>query len=97
MTTATQIQRMSKVVKAEAVTALYRTIDGLFSEYGEWVVSSDLKTIENDEYLSEVVYYRNGEEVIAVPTFYLYEADGSTFTGSRGGEYTLNGEDLEVA
>lgn len=96
MTTATQIQRMGKNIKSEAITALYRTIDGLFSEYGEWVVSGDMKVIENDEYLSGVQYYRNGDEVIAVPTFYLYEGDGSTFIGSRGGEYILTGETLEV-
>lgn len=91
----TQIARMSKTIKAEAQTALYRTIDGLFN--GGWVVSSDLKVIENDEYLAGVNYYRNGDEVIAVPTFYLYEGDGSTFIGSRGGEYILNGETLEAA
>lgn len=94
MTTATIISRMTKTIKPEVQTALYRTIDGLFSEYGEWVVSADLKVIENDEYLSGVQYYRNGEEVIAVPTFYLYEGDGSTFIGSRGGEYILDGETL---
>lgn len=92
--TITTISRMSKTIKAEAHTALYRTIDGLFSEYGEWIVSSDLRTIENDEYLTDVQYYRNGDEVIAVPTFYFYDGDGSSFTGSRGGEYELYGEEL---
>lgn len=94
MTTTTQISRITKTTKSDAEVALHLTIDNLFTEYGAWVVSADLKTIENDEYLSGVQYYRNGSEIIAVPTFYHYEGDGSTFTGSRGGEYELNGEDL---
>lgn len=93
-----QIERMSKNIKIDAEQALHLTIDSLFTEYGAWVVSSDLKTIENDEYFSGVAYYRNGSEIIAVPTFYHYEGDGSIFQGSRGNYYELNGETLtEVA
>jgi hypothetical protein len=89
------IQRMSKTIKAEAAAALNRTLDGLFVEYGEWIISSDLRTIENDEYLCTVTYFRNGDEVIAVPDFYMDE-DEVSFTGSRGGEYVLRCVDLYI-
>lgn len=86
---ATLISRMSKLLKAEAITATSKIeIDG-------YTISSNGRTITCDEDGDgyEIWYYRCGEEVIAVPTFYIDE-DGVSLTGSRGGEYELNGETL---
>lgn len=94
MTTAKLINRMSGTLKAEAVTAantLY--LPG-------YTISADLKRIVCDEdqdgSFYPMLYFRNGEEVIAVPEFYIGE-EGVSFTGSRGGDYELNGEALVEA
>jgi hypothetical protein len=90
MTTATLIKRMTSTIKAEAVTAANNIdLDG-------WNVSGDLRTIESDDCIAPVVYFRSGSEVIAVPEFYTYEDDGVFFTGSQGNDYTLFGETLYV-
>lgn len=84
---ATMINRMSKNLKAEAITAANKiSIDG-------YTVSADGKTIDTGDENWVVVYYRCGEEVIAVPGFYIDEEDVS-LVGSRNGEYTLNGDTL---
>jgi hypothetical protein len=87
------ITRMSKNLKAEAQTAANQIeLDG-------YTVNTNTNTITCDEDTDGSFYgiwfYRNGEEVIAVPDFYIGEDDVS-LTGSKGGEYTLNGETLEV-
>lgn len=92
MTIATIINRMSKMVKAEAVTAAIV----LENELVGYTIDGN-KIIENESGdFYGMVYYRNGEEVIAVADFYLGE-DGITFWGSKGGKYTLNGETLVAA
>lgn len=89
--TATMITRMSKTLKAEAVTAASKL------NLIDYVVSSDGRTIEDvvDGGFYPVLYFRNGDEVIAVPDFYIGE-DSVSFTGSKGGEYTLVNETLHI-
>ena len=93
MATATQIQRMSKLLKAEAVTALSKiSIDGYTVQSNNTITCDE----DDDGSFYPIWFYRNGEEVIAVPDFYISEENVS-LTGSRGGEYTLNGETLVAA
>jgi hypothetical protein len=87
MTTATLIKRMTSTLKAEAVTAAAKV-----DLYG-YTISSDLKTIIDDDGFYPMLYFLCGEEVIAVPDFYIGE-DGVSLTGSRGGNYELRGETL---
>lgn len=94
MTTATQIQRFSKTIKMELHSAASQIeLDG-------YTISADYMTITCDEDTDGgfygMLYFRSGEEVIAVPDFYLGE-EGVTLTGSKGGEYELNGEKVEAA
>lgn len=93
MTTATQIQRFSKNIKLNLSNAAAKIeLDG-------YTISADYMSISCDEDNDggyEMMYFRNGDELIALPCFYLYEADGSIFTGSQGGEYELNGETLTL-
>mgnify|MGYP001615563397 CR=1 FL=1 len=86
----TLINRMSKNLKAEAVTAVNKIeIDGYTVQADNTIVCDE----DQDGSFYEIWFYRNGNEVIAVPDFYINEG-GSMHTGSRGGEYTLNGETL---
>lgn len=87
MTTATQIQRFSKNIKMELHSAAAQiALDG-------YTISDDYMTITCDEDTDggfyTVAYFSSGEEVIAVPDFYLDEED-VTVTGSKGGEYTVS-------
>lgn len=92
MTTATQISRMSKILKAEAVTATSKIeLDGYTTDFNSRTITDD----ESGDFYP-ILYYRNGEEVIAVPDFYLGEAN-VTLTGSRGGEYRLDNETVTEA
>lgn len=94
MTTATQIQRFSKNIKAQMHTAASKIeLDG-------YTISADYLTITCDEdddgSFYGMVYYRSGDELIAVPDFYIGETNIS-LVGSRGGEYILNDETVEAA
>lgn len=94
MTTTTQIQRFSKNIKMELNSATSKIeLDG-------YTISADNMTITCDEDTDggfyTILFFRNGEEVIAVPDFYIGE-EGVTLTGSKGGEYELNGEEVEAA
>ena len=86
--TATLIQRMSKNLQSEAARAASKIeLDG-------YTVSDDGKRIYDDEGgFYEVLYYRCGEEVIAVADFYLDE-EGCSIRGSQDNWYELNGDTL---
>ena len=87
--TITLIARMSSLLKAEAQTAANKIeLDG-------YTVSADNKTITCDEdgCFCPILFFRNGEEVIAVPDFYISE-ELVSLIGSKGGEYTFNNETL---
>lgn len=89
---AATVQRFTKNIKAEmAAAAAQINLDG-------YVVSDDFCTITDieEDYFYGIEYYHFNGEVIAVPCFYMMEGDGSTFTGSRGGEYVLYSETLYV-
>jgi hypothetical protein len=90
--TAANVQRFTKNIKAEMNAATAQlNLDG-------YEVSADnriITDIEADFFYGIEFYHYNGE-VIAVPSFYMMEGDGSTFTGSRGGEYVLYSETLYI-
>lgn len=90
MNTATTVKRMTKSIKAEAVTA----VNNLIIVLDSYKVSSDLTRIyDEDGGFYPMMYFRSGSEVIAVPEFYIGE-DSIGFTGSQGNDYTLFGETL---
>jgi hypothetical protein len=91
MTTATLVQRMTKNTKAEMTAATAQIyLDG-------YTVSADgLRIVcdeDNDGSFYTVLYYRNGDELIAVPDFYIGE-ESVSLRGSKGGEYRLDNETL---
>lgn len=96
----TTITRITKNTKLEVVTATNILTDSLNNEDDEtdsrWVVSDDFKRIidtEDDGSYYPLMLFRDGEEVIAVPEFYLGEYD-INLIGSKRGEYTFNNETL---
>mgnify|MGYP003374078999 CR=1 FL=1 len=87
MKAATKVQRMSKALAFEASRAAAKIeIDG-------YTVSNDRITCDEDRDGSfyPVLYFRCGDEVIAVPDFYIGEEHVS-LTGSQGGSYRLDNE-----
>lgn len=82
-----QIARMSSTLKAEAITAVAQIeVDG-YTVSGNQILDND------DGSIYGILFYRNGDEVIAVPDFYISE-DNVSLIGSKGNDYTLNGETL---
>lgn len=92
---ATRIDRISKSLRDDVVTAAYLAIDTLD---GEWKLSKDLKTVTDtndvDEYgypsVYGMLYFKSGAEIIAVPDFYVGES--ALLIGSLGNAYTLDYE-----
>lgn len=84
-----QIERMSRNLKAEAITAASKIeLDG-------YTVDFDTITCDEDGDFWPIYFYRNGDEVIAVADFYIGE-EGVVLHGSKGGEYELNGEEVTM-
>lgn len=85
----TLITRMTKNLKAEAAAALAQIeLDG-YTVTGNTIACND----DTDGSFYGIWFFRSGEEVVAIPDFYVNEGS-SAHTGSRGGEYTLDGETL---
>jgi hypothetical protein len=90
MSNTTPISRMSKNLKSEAEKANDMIqLDGYTVTGLNTIICDD----DNDGSFYGILHYRNGEEVIAVPDFYIDE-ENVTLTGSKGNEYTLNIETL---
>lgn len=89
--TITTITRMSKNLKVETHAAIAQIeLDGYTVNTATNTITCDSDT---DGGFYGIVFYRSGDEVIAVPDFYISEEKVSLI-GSRGGEYTLDGDTL---
>jgi hypothetical protein len=95
MTTATIVQRFTKSIKWE----LNAAIEAINAEAYGWSIEGDGQgaavVVDADE-VWPIQFHRNGEEIIALPEFYICEGIGSQFTGSKGNTYELaeDGETL---
>ncbi len=103
----TPIARLSKNDRYEADAAIATLVASLNG--GDWIYGAPEKlTVKDGAARLNIVdedgergycglyLFRNGEEVVAVPDFYLGE-DDVHFTGSKGGAYVLSGDTLMAA
>lgn len=85
------IIRFTKQIKAEAAIAAAATLAEM-----PYTLSADgMRVYDEDGGWYGMLYFRSGEEVIAIPEFYVDEENVS-LAGSRGGDYTFSGDTLKA-